>query len=300
MQFGAKLWPSLFLAALSTCTAAGQNPEALSQAFEGKQVTVKMDMPASQKGVDLYPDKPQPLDTKNYAKRLKDFGVALRKGDAVMVTKVKFKNGNVEFQLGGGGYGTAGDNTDESVHFQPADKSAHEKELEDQLKTETDEDRRRSISRELDDLRRDRERQDRRDRARAEEDADMRRQQISENRVQGGSRFNIHFDKQKSGNAVTPEMIISALSAYVSFTPEAQGGASLVPQPQPVSGDPAKSLKKGLTRAQVEALFGPPTETHEKTEDGLTRTICSYQNATQTVQADFVNGVLVQYTLSSR
>jgi hypothetical protein len=120
-------------AAFFSFELAAQNPEALSRFFEGKSVTVKLDMPGSQKGVDIYPHRPQPLDTKSYADRLKAFGTSLRNGDSVVITKVKAKNDSVEFQLGGGGYGTAGDNTDGAVHFTPAEKSNHEKELEDQL-----------------------------------------------------------------------------------------------------------------------------------------------------------------------
>lgn len=295
---------------MSACQVAGQSPEALSQYFEGKQVTMKLDMPGSQKGVDIYPDKPQPLDMKSYSNRIKSFGVSLRNGDTVMITKVKVKSDSIEFQLGGGGYGTAGDTTDDAVHFTPNDKSSHEKELEDQLSKETDDDRRRSLSRELDDLRRDRERQDRRNRASAEQDADWRKQKIATGREGGGSRFNIHFKTRNSGDALSPQMVMNALAQYVSFTPETSGpnggrfgegarDSGAVP-PQSPSGDPTQSLKKGLTRAQVESLFGPPTETHDRTENGLVMTSCTYQNATQKVQADFVNGVLVQYTISSR
>ncbi|MDQ2711329.1 MAG: hypothetical protein M3Y24_03670 [Acidobacteriota bacterium] len=254
-----QVWLGMALAVVSTCQAAGQNAEAVSQFFEGKQVMVKLDMPGSQKGVEIYPAKAQPLDTKSYSSRLKDFGVSLRNGDTVVVTKVKVKSDNiVEFQLGGGGYGTALDNTDTSVHFTPADKSSHEKELEDQLKTETDEDRRRSLSRELDDLRRDRERQDHRNQARAQDDADSRKQQIYESRQQGGSRFNIHFDK-KTGDALTPEAIMGALAAYVAFSPEPlapnssalrsgarMSDAGAPPPPQPVNRRWIQEFEKGF------------------------------------------------------
>ncbi len=232
-RFGKQFWLCFAFAALALCQIAAQNPEALSQYFEGKQVTVKLDMPATQKGIDIYPDKPQPLDTKSYAGRLKQFGISLRNGDTVVITKVKVKSDNIEFQLGGGGYGTALDSTDASVHFTPADKSAHEKELEEQLKTETDEDRRRSLSRELDDLRRDRERQDRRDRARAEEDAESRKESIAASRTQGGSRFNIRFDKRKFGDALTPPVIMGALAQYVAFSPEPAGPNSSRPAEGP-------------------------------------------------------------------
>ena len=198
--------------------AAAQNPDALSPFFEGKQVVVKMDMPGTQKGVEIYPDRPQPLDAKSYGDRLKEFGVSLQKGDTTMVTKVKVNKDNIEFQLGGGGFGTAGDNTDTSVHFTPADKSDREKELETQLSNETDPDRRRSLQRELDYVRSERERRDRIDRARAEDDAARRAQQVAIKRQQGGSRFNIHVDARKMGDSLTPQVIQDALAQYVSFS----------------------------------------------------------------------------------
>src|SRR3981081_4037186 len=118
--------------------ASWRNPAMLSGFFEGKQVVVKLDMPGTQKGVDVYPDRQPTLDTKSYGDRLKQYGVSLRNGDTTMVTKGKVNKDNVEFQRGGGGFGTAMDDSDTSVHFTAADKSGREKELERQLNNETD------------------------------------------------------------------------------------------------------------------------------------------------------------------
>ena len=54
-----------------------QDQAALSQFFEGKQVVVKIDMPGSQQGIDIFPQKPNSLDAKAYGKRMKSFPVAL-------------------------------------------------------------------------------------------------------------------------------------------------------------------------------------------------------------------------------
>jgi hypothetical protein len=281
-----------------------QNPDALAPYFEGKQVTVKIDMPATQKGVDIYPNRPQPLDAKSYGDRMKQFGVSLQKGDTTMVTKVKVNKDNVEFQLGGGGYGTAGDNTDTAVHFTPADKSDREKELENQLNNETDPDRRRSLRRELDNVRRDRERRDAYNHARAEDDATRRTDQIGMKRQQGGSRFNIRMDTKKMGDSLTPQVIQDALAQYVSFSGNAAGasggGYPNASGPTGQGADQASGLKKGMTREQVEAMFGPAVEAHDRTENGMSMTSCTYKSADEKVQADFVNGVLVQYSVSSR
>ncbi len=287
-------------------SAEAQNPNALSPAFEGKQVVVKIDMPGTQKGVDIYPNRQPSLDAKSYGDRLKQFGVSLQRGDTVMVTKVKVNKDNVEFQLGGGGFGTAMDNSDTTVHFTPSDKSSREKDLENQISNETDPDRRRSLQRELDYVRSERERRDRIDRARAEQDADRRTEQVAMKRQQGGSRFNVKLDARGMGDSLTPQVIQTALAEYVSFPGDAPvGGApggtpGLAMRPPDGGGDPAQSLKKGMTREQVEALYGPAVEAHDRTENGMSMTSCTYKSRDEKVQADFVNGVLVQYSVSSQ
>jgi hypothetical protein len=244
---------------------------------------------------------------------MKQFGVSLRSGDSVMVTKVKVNKDNVEFQLGGGGFGTAMDNSDTSVHFTPLDKSDREKELEGQLNNETDPDRRRSLQRELDRARADRERRDAYNRSRAEDDAAMRTQRVALKRQQGGSRFNIHVDAKKMGDSLTPQVIESALAQYVAFSGDAseagvapagsaqRGTPALVERTPADQGgvDPAQGLRKGMTRAQVEALYGPATETNDHSEGGLTITTCVFKAQDVRVQADFVNGVMIRFLLSS-
>lgn len=296
-----------FLALFAVAShASAQNPDALSPFFEGKQVVVKMDMPGTQKGVDIYPDRTPALDAKSYGDRMKQFGVSLRNGDTVMVTKVKVNKDNVEFQLGGGGFGTAGDDSDTSVHFRPADKSDREKELERQLNNETDPDRRRSLQRELDRVRADRERRDAYERARAQDDAARRTEQVAIKREQGGSRFNVRVDARKMGDSLTPQVIESALAQYVAFPGDVAGapvgpGTPVLLERAPANqgGDPAHGLRKGMTREQVEALYGPAIESNDHTEGGLTITTCVFKGKDVSVQADFVNGVMIRFLLSS-
>jgi hypothetical protein len=290
-------------------SAWAQNPDALSPYFEGKQVTVKIDMPGTQKGVDIYPNRQPPLDAKSYGDRLKQFGVSLQRGDTVMVTKVKVNKDNVEFQLGGGGFGTARDNSDTAVHFTPTDKSDREKDLENQISNESDPDKRRSLQRELDYVRSERERRNRIDQARAQQDADRRTEQVAGKRQGGGSRFNIKLDARGMGDSLTPQVIQNALAEYVSFSGGAPSGPPVGGAPGGApglgvrpsdQGDPAQGLKKGMTREQVEGLYGPAVEAHDRTENGMSMTSCTYKSKDERVQADFVNGVLVQYSVSSR
>src|SRR5580704_17117209 len=182
---------AVFLAAVSL---RAQDGSALSQFFEGKQVVVKIDMPGSQQGIDIFPQRNNMLDAKAYGKRMKSFPIALHNGEAVMITTVKVKDKLIEFQLGGGGFGTFGDDTDTSVKFTPAAKSDREKDLENQLSNTDDPDQKDRIQRELDYVRRQRERDDQRNRAMAEQAAKEKKYQVDEDRAKGGSRINLKYD----------------------------------------------------------------------------------------------------------
>ena len=74
----------------------------------------------------------------------------------------------------------------------------------------------------------------------------------------------------------------------------------LAVRPSDQGADPAQGLKKGMSREQVEAMFGKAVEAHDHSESGLTITSCTFMGKDEKVQADFVNGVLVQYSVSSR
>jgi hypothetical protein len=86
-----------------------QSERALEEFFLGKFVVARIDMPATQLGIDVYPDREQVVDFEEYSERIKEYGTALRAGDEVLVTKIKLKGRHIEFQLGGGGFGTIGD-----------------------------------------------------------------------------------------------------------------------------------------------------------------------------------------------
>jgi len=201
----------LFVSLLFAASLAAQDAQSLSQFFEGKQVVVKIDMPGSQQGVDIYPEKGGMLDAKAYGKRMKSFPVALHNGDAVTVTTVKVKDKSIEFQLGGGGFGTVGDDTDTSVKFTPAPKSDREKDLENQIANTDDPDKKTDLQRELDYVRRQRERDDQRNKAIAEDAARDKKDRVDQDRMKGGSRFNLKFDGKVPSN-ITPQDIMAELS----------------------------------------------------------------------------------------
>jgi hypothetical protein len=290
-------------------SAKAQDSQALSQFFEGKQVVVKLDMPGSQQGIDIYPQHPNSLDAKAYGKRMKTVPIALHNGDAVMVTTVKVKDKLIEFQLGGGGFGTFGDDTDTSVKFTPAPKSDREKDLENQLSNTDDQSQRDNIQRELDYLRRQRERDDQRNRTIAEQNAQVKKLQVDDSRARGGSRFNLRYDGKVPAN-ITPQDVMAALSPYVSFPANMTGGApaaaaaasapAMVPVSAPVA--PAGSgtvngLQKGMRQDQVRALLGNPTGSADTDHDGIQVHSETYAQGNSFIHAEFVNGVLVRYSV---
>lgn len=187
------------------------------QPLEGRMVVVKIDLPGTQLGVDVYPGRDQPLDMKSYSQRLKDYGTALSEGDRVLITKVKVNKDHIEVQLGGGGYGTMRDDTDTTVMATPAGKSRREKDLEDQLRDETDARERRRLRERLDDLRDEREREDGDNRAMAAEASARKAERVDERRGQGGSRFNIRYAGVVPAEAQTAEAVMAALARYVRF-----------------------------------------------------------------------------------
>lgn len=187
------------------------------RSLEGRTVVVEMDMPGTQLGVDVYPQRDAPLDLKSYQQRLKDYGTALRRGDEVMITKVKVNKDHIEVQLGGGGYGTMGDDTNTTVMAMPVEKSRRERDLQDQLKSETDPKQRRRLQRRLDDLRDRRDREDDINRVIAADESAQKEAMVADRRQQGGSRFNIRYANRVPPEALTPDAVKAALRRYVSF-----------------------------------------------------------------------------------
>src|SRR5438309_6266999 len=139
------LVPTMLLALAAP--AAAQSEAALKESFEGRRVTLKMDMPGAADGVDVRADAKRAVDMNRYRNDLKRYGTAIRDGDTVTVTLVKVKKDLIEFQLAGGGFGTFGDDTSTSVYIPHVDKSEREKGLEKRVKQETDRDRRRELQR---------------------------------------------------------------------------------------------------------------------------------------------------------
>ena len=73
----------------------------LMQAFQGKNVVVLLDMPATNKGVDVVAGSS--IDREKYQKRLKTYGTAIMNGRTAAITAIKVTKDEIVLELAGGG-----------------------------------------------------------------------------------------------------------------------------------------------------------------------------------------------------
>lgn len=207
---------SIVLLLTLAAPAAAQDEADLKYFFEGRLVTLRVDMPGTKDGVNVHPEFRRSIDYGRYRDDLRRFGIAIRAGETVMVTLVKVKNDLIEFQLGGGGFGTFFDDTDTSVYIPHVEKSDRERYLEKRVREEDDRNRRRQLQRELGRLRDRRERENRRIWIDRERLSERKRERVADQRLNGGSRFNLRY-QGRVPFGMSPEDIMTALSEYVEF-----------------------------------------------------------------------------------
>ena len=276
--------------------ASAQSEGALRSYFEGKRVTLKMDMPGTSDGVDVHADASHAIDYREYGDRVKRYGVAIRSGESTTVTLVKMKKDLIEFQLAGGGFGTFSDDTSTSVNIPHVEKTSRERELERLVKDEDDSRVRRSLQRELDDLRSRRERENRRIDAERDRASEIKKERIAQQRLTAGSRFNIRYDGAVPPG-IRPDDVMTVLAEYVEFTP-----STFAPSLPPAAGRAPfdATLHKGMTRSDVEDVLGRAYESSERHEGNLAVTTLVFLSGDERITADFVEDVLVRYSIRSK
>lgn len=314
---------SLLALALVSRGAQAQNEAALRAAFEGKTVTVKVDMPATSKGIDVFPQESMPVNWREMAERMKEYGTAIKPGQQYMITKVVVKkDSHIEFQLGGGGYGTFGDymSSSSSVSASQESESAEERRLKEQIKQAQGPTRRKQLEKELANVRGERERENSRARAEAAQANEAREANLRVKRAESGSRFNLRYKQGIPPYALTPQGVAEALAPYAEIagmpvasagtttaanTAAAAGAApgnSFAPANRPTApatGSAAiASLKKGLSIAEVEALLGPAASAQEVAEGTMTVMKRSYSVDGKKVSTSFIGGVLIDFSIT--
>ncbi len=206
--------------ALPMRAAQAQNEAALRAAFEGKSLTVKVDMPATSRGIDVFPQDAMPVNWREVANRMKEFGTALKPGQQVMITKVVVKkDSHIEFQLGGGGWGTFGDfmNSSSSVSAGEESETKEERDLKARIKQAQGPTERKRLEKELASVRGERERENSRARAEAAQANEAREANLRAKRAESGSRFNLRYRNGIPPHALTPEGVVEALAQYAEI-----------------------------------------------------------------------------------
>ena len=284
-----------FIVAVSLAVPAlGQD----SRSLEGMTVALKMDMPGSSDGVEVRP-LAGGIDSRAVAASIHANGVGVHTGESIMITKVVVKGHHIEVQLGGGGFGTFRDvlamsAATPTVPYET--KSKREKDLEDEAKYSPDYWERQRARDELHRTQNDRYRDNT---VAAVVNAQTQAQAKNNERVaraQSGSRFNIRYDAGFPPGATSAQGIMDVLSRYVDFS----GGA---PPPTPSSTPATPSingLRKGLTVAQAEQILGPAARVSQRPEGSIETTIREYSSGSQSITAQFVGGVLVDYKITPR
>lgn len=284
---------------MAASPAFGQSEQVLREAFEGRTVKVKIDMPATSTGIDVRPGEKPPVDFARLGELMKRQGTSLHTGESVIVTRVKATKNVIEFQLGGGGYGTFGDmlNSSSESDAPSRDKTGHEKQLEDRIRAEADRAKKKALERELRDERSEREHDNARARAEANQANELREANIRTQKLHGGSRFTLRFKNGVPSEYVTPEGLRHALATWVDFGDD--DDAPRAASEGGTSKGGAHSLRKGLTLTEVEHLLGPATSATEKREGSMVVLERTYHRRDETIVARYVDDVLVKYSITS-
>jgi hypothetical protein len=210
------------LAAIFSTSAFAQDSRDASQAklvqaFQGKSVALKMDMPATDKGVGISAEQANSIDREKYQKRLKTYGTAIKTGETSVITNVRVNKDEIVIEFAGGGAPdldlvarigpkpegtTLTDNKESRARVQANSAgalSSDQGNANSTLRYESSKRKREDAAREADYYKR-----------RDNEIAKDR-----EIRLKMGSRFVIKMDKGAA--SITPEELTKLLAAYLSF-----------------------------------------------------------------------------------
>lgn len=288
--------------AVAICASHGlfaQSEAALWEALEGRTVVAKVDLPATKSGVDIHPDASPSANDAQYGKQLRQFGAAARSREPVTITDVKVNPKSIAIELE-----RSDSATDASSQvYVAAAKSPRERNLERELESETDPERRERMEKELEELRAKRARADERLRA-ALARPTQGGQDSNRSRTGSGTRFNLVFPSGVPSRALRPDYVIAALKQWIDFESSPEADASdaanrpgqLSPQ-QPGSEDTssAQELRKGMTESDLKRLLGEPLKRESSVEGDLHVEILTFKRNDATVEATMVEGVLVRF-----
>lgn len=290
------------LAVLAGGPAFAQSEQALRSALVGREVVVKVDMPATEKGFDLRFERAIPLDPKEQSDRMRTYK-SIAAGERVPITFIKVKGDLIEFHLAGGG---AWSSATKSVSINLPTKE--ENEVEAEIKVEKDTEKKRRLERELSRMQRERARDHEREQREVEE-WNVKAIEIDRERVlHAGSRFNLRFKKRVPADALTADGIQRYLDPWVDFSAKALVGAPIPTSRSPKNAlagtstatavKPTNGWRKGALRRDLEDTYGAARAERSCRGDfgGFDCKIVTLADGSEEVEATFVEGVLISYS----
>lgn len=276
-----------------------QSEAALKSYFEGKYVRSKIDLPGTHDGLDLRYRQNPPFDPRTQQRRLAEWGAAVPTGTEIMVSLIRVKGKNIEFQLGGGGLNESA-SVGMSTYVSP---SSYERDLERDIKKETDSKRKQSMERELNRLKDSRRREERRLEAEKARLEAIKRQELREKAYRYGSRVNIWFQNDYLKESVpTPQELMQMLDDYIDFSPMSRNGAPAAPT-QPANGwgrASVSGLTRGMTVDAVHRLLGNPERYRDSKEGSINLRTEAWDFSAETVEVDLAEGVVLRWRVSSK
>jgi len=212
------------LAIIGACAAGvfGQDEaeQRIRKALEGREVLVKLDMPAISTGVEMiFNDADVSFDANNHNRLVKEYGVSIKKGSRSRITGVRVSGRGIEIDLDGGGspgrdWLVGGLRLVEPA---PLAKSERELEIERHDLAELNAPASGALRSELEYERQRRLLQDERNRQAFERVSRVRSQYIEENRKNWGAKLIIVVRSRKE--SVTTRDMLKSLATYIEFLP---------------------------------------------------------------------------------
>ena len=136
----------LLLTLLVAVPLYAQTEADLQQAFVGKMVAPKINMPGASAGVNIRPENNPPTDASEQARFFSRYEIGARAGVPIQLTKIKVKDDLIEIHLGAGGFSTW---SSQPQPPSPTPKSEQEFALEVSYGAETDRVKKAEIRRQI-------------------------------------------------------------------------------------------------------------------------------------------------------
>jgi hypothetical protein len=99
----------------TTSTVWAQSQADLERFFQGQTVTLRIDLPATREGVNIYPERAQSFNYQEYEKRIQRHGALVRGYEVVTISGVSVKGECIEVMVTG--YSTPQDVARFNIHF---------------------------------------------------------------------------------------------------------------------------------------------------------------------------------------